>query len=305
MSMLEWRHVKDTPSPIECYPEAIVIKGKVYVGGGTVEKYNSGTVLAYDIEHDNWDILPKYDYFWFGMTTVNNQLVVVGGTANERTNLLGIWNEESQQWTHPFPPMNEVRSGPAVVTYNNRWMVVAGGFDGKDYLQSVEILNINAGKWFHGAPLPKSHMQYKLSSTIIGNMWYIMNGFGPTASDGVLYASLDNLVTTSSFSAAHRVQSPWIHVPTCTALPLEGSTVIALNGALVAVGGTGDDRNTCLFIYRPESKSWIKAGEMPIGRYQCACVVLPDDELFVVGGNGSTTNCQVSIAKLKPNSASL
>ena len=35
--------------------------------------------------------------------------------------------------------MYEARGGPAVVTYNNRWMVVARGFDGRSALESVEI----------------------------------------------------------------------------------------------------------------------------------------------------------------------
>lgn len=287
------------PSPMEVYPEAVVIKGKVYVGGGTVEKFNSGTVMVYDIEHDDWSILPKYDYFWFCMTTVNNQLVLVGGTANERTNRLGVWNEESQKWTYPFPPMNEIRSGAAVVTYNNRWMVVAGGFDGKETLDSVELLDINAGKWFDSTPLPESHKQYKLSSVIIGNMWYLANVIGPAAAEGVLCASLDDLIaTTVSPSGANLAAQPiWRLLPTCATFPLEGSAATTLNGALVIVGG-GDDRSKCLSVYQPESQSWVKVGEIPIGRYQCTCAILPGGELFVVGGNGNTSNnCQVSIAK--------
>ena len=302
MPMLEWRRAKDMPSSIDCYPEVLIIKGKVYIGGGTVEKFHSGTVMAYDIQHDDWEVLPRYEFMWFSMTTVNDQLILVGGTAlNERTDLIGVWNQESQQWTNPLPRMNQIRSGSAVVTYNNKWMVVAGGFDGRDSIQSVEILNIDAEKWFYSAPLPKKQRPHKPSSTVIGNMWYIMNGFGPTASDGVLCASLDDLVTTTSFSGGNIIQSPWMQVPTCTSLSLEGSTAIALNGKLVAVGG-GDDRSKCLFIYQPDSKSWVKAGEMPIGRYQCGCAVLPNDELLVAGGNGNTSDCRVSIAKFSPNS---
>jgi hypothetical protein len=41
---------------------------------------------------------------------------------------------------------------------------VAGGFDGRDALESVEILDIVAGKWSLGASMPLSHKQYKLST---------------------------------------------------------------------------------------------------------------------------------------------
>lgn len=309
MPILEWRCARDVPSSADAYPEAVVIQGKVYVGGGTIERFNSGTVLVYDIENDDWKTLPRYEYFWFGMTVVNDQLVLVGGTVNERTNKLGVWNEAEQKWTHPFPPMNQTRSGAAVITYNNRWIVVAGGFDGINSLQSVEILDINAGKWFHGEPLPESHKQYKLSSTIIGNMWYLVHGFGPTTEGGVLCTSLDDLITTTvatlavSNPVSHDQPQPavsvWRLLPSRTIVPLEGCAATTLNGALIIVGG-GNNRSKCLSVYQQESESWVKFGEMPIGRYQCTCATLPGGELFVVGGNGSDkSNCKVSIAKPK------
>ena len=287
---LEWRRAQDIPYPMDYYPEAIVVEGKVYVGGGSSEY--SETVMVYSIESDQWSLLPPYQFFWFGMTTVNNQLVLVGGTSiadlKERTNLLGVWNEESQKWTHPFPPMNLTRSGPAVVTCSNRWIVVAGGFDGSDSLQSVEILDIPFGKWFHGASMPITHKQYKLTSAVIGNMWFLIDGFGYT--ERVLYASLGDLITTAPLSVVAPTQPIWRLLPTI--FKLEGSAATTLNGALLAVGG-GDHRRKCL-IYQPSSKSWIKVGEMPIGRHQCTCAILPNGELFVVGGS---TNCQVNIAK--------
>lgn len=289
---LEWRRAKDMPYSMDYYPEAVVIEGKVYIGGGSGS--SDETVMVYGIEQDEWSLLPPYQFYWFGMTSVNNQLVLVGGTADERTKLLGVWDEESQIWTHPFPPMNVARSGPAVITYNKRWMVVAGGFDGRSALESVEILDVVAGKWFHGASMPLSHQQYKLSTTVIGNMWYLMDGFGYT--ERVLCASLDDLITTASLSVVTPTQPLWRLLPII--FSLEGSTAITLHGALIALGGS-HIRSKCLYAYQPSSKSWVKAGEMPIERHQCACAVLPSDELFIVGGSahGSTSCCQVNIAK--------
>ena len=272
---------------MDYYPEAIVVEGKVYVGGGSSE--SSETVMVYSIEGDEWSLLPPYQFFWFGMTVVNNRLVLVGGTVKERTNLLGVWNEESQKWTHLIPPMNLARSGPAVVTCNNRWMVVAGGFDGRSCLQSVEILDIPSGKWFHGASMPITHRQYKLSSAVIGDTWYLIDGFGYT--ERVLYASLGDLIKTAPLSVVVPTQPIWRLLPTI--FKLEGSTATTLNGALLALGG-GDHRSKCLVYQHDSSNSWVKIGEMPIGRHECACAILPNGELFVVGGS---TSCQVNIAK--------
>ena len=298
---LEWRRAKDMPYSMIYYPEAVVIGGKVYVGGGSesgpgsVVYGSDETVMVYNIEQDEWSLLPPYQFYWFGMTSLNNQLVLVGGTdtADERTHLLGVWSEESQKWTHPFPPMNVARSGPAVVTYNRRWIVVAGGFDGGGSLESVEILDIVAGKWFHGAPMPPSHKHYKLSTAVIGNMWYLVNGFSDT--EGVLFASLDDLITTASLSVTPTQPQVWNLLP--TTLSLEGTTATTLHGALIALGGRHIQK--CLYAYQPSRKSWIKAEEMPIDRRQCACTILPSGELFIVGGyaRGIGTSCCVDIGK--------
>ena len=294
---LEWKRVENMPYSMTYYPEAVVIEGKVYVGGGSISGSSAEIVTVYDVEKDEWSLLPPYQYYWFGMTTINSQLVLVGGVAEseERTNLLGVWNKESQKWMHSFPPMKNARSGPAVVTYNNRWIVVAGGYYGWGALESVEILDAAAGKWFCGSSMPLSHKQYKLSTAVIGNMWYLIDGFGCT--ERVLCASLDELITTASLSVVAPTQALWRLLPVI--FSLEGSTATSLHGALVVLGGS-HVRSKCLYAYQPSSKSWVKTGEMPIERHQCACAILSSGDLFIVGGSpraDGTSCCEVYIGK--------
>ena len=63
------------------YPQAVVLKGKVYVGGGSAINNNQNTiVMCYDIEHNQWTILPEYNcILYFAMTAINEELVLVGG----------------------------------------------------------------------------------------------------------------------------------------------------------------------------------------------------------------------------------
>ena len=49
----------------------------------------------------------------------------------------------------------------------------------------------------------------------------------------------------------------------------------------MTVEGNG---NSAIYNYQPSSRSWVKAGDLPIKRWQCACTVLPNGEIFVVGG---------------------
>ena len=87
--------------------------------------------------------------------------------------------------------------------------------------------------------------------------------------------------------------SPWQSLPDT---PLPQSTALAINGALLAIGGNLL-RSKDIYHYRPRSRSWMKAGELPIGRSMCACAVLLSGEMFVAGGLGG--NKRVDIASLE------
>ena len=114
------------------YPRVVVFKEMVYIGGGNASPDRERTVMVYDPKQDSYDTLPPYTFKWFSMAVVNNQLVLVGGKdvqTDKVTNKLGVWNEESKRWTHPLPPMTTACNSPSVVTHNNRWLLVMGGYD--------------------------------------------------------------------------------------------------------------------------------------------------------------------------------
>ena len=43
-----------------------------------------------------------------------------------------------------------------------------------------------------------------------------------------------------------------------------------------------------IHLYQPNSKKWVKAGELLAGRGACACIVLPRQEILVAGGYTET-----------------
>ena len=107
--------------------QAVVIGSDVYVGGGGGE--NAETVMVYSLQTGTWRTLPPYESWLFGMAVVNNQLVLVGGwstSTRQVTNVLGLWDERSQTWTHPFPVMPTARHSLSVISYQ-KWLVTAGG----------------------------------------------------------------------------------------------------------------------------------------------------------------------------------
>ena len=278
-----------------------MFKEKVYTGGGEASSdREKQTVVVYDPKWDSYDTLPPYTCNYFSMAVVNDQLVLVGGVdvqTDKVTNKLGVWNEQSRRWTHPLPPMTTACSSPSVATHNNRWLVVMGGHGGKDYLSRVNVLDTTEpGQWYHAASLPQPC--YNISLATIGNTCYLLGGFtkGSAASIKVISVCLDDLisqaVSQSASASAPPTPSPWQSLPDT---PLERSTALAFNGALLTVGGYGG--STAIYHYQPSSRSWIKARKLPSGRSQCTCTVLPSGDLYVTGGVYAAT--RVDIASLQ------
>ena len=270
----------------------VVLKGKVYIGGGHAnDEVEMRTVIVYDPLEDSCSALPHYAYYRFSMAVMNNQLVLVGGEDSESyiCTKLGVWNEPSKRWTYPLPPMTTACYRPTVVTHKDRWLIVTGGA-GHHRLTRVEILDTFSKQWHHSAPMPETlGCSYTLTATI-GSTCYLMGGYLNTRSayNRVLSVSLDELVSQANVSkpvsaTSPPTPSPWQTLPDT---PLEFSTPLALNGILLAIGGRvtlGDKPNNTIYAYHPERKEWVKAGEMPVGRAKCSCIVLPSGEIMVAG----------------------
>ena len=279
--------------------QAVVIGSDVYVGGG--EGQNAATVMVYSLQTGTWRTLPPYESRYFGMAVVNNQLVLVGGqskSTRQVTNVLGLWGERSQTWTHPFPVMPTARDSLSVISYQ-KWLVTAGGNDGRGSSSNkVELLDTLSGQWYEGSPLPKGCTQ--MSSAISGNMWYLSGGNFEVGPEGYTCTSIPNkhilsvcldvlisqAVSQSAGTTSPPTPSPW---QTLTELPVEDSTALIIRGSLLTVGG---GYSSAIHLYLPSRKSWVKVSDLATQR--CACIVLPSGEIFVAGTSTSRLGYSIS-----------
>ena len=288
------------------YPQAVVFKEKLYIGGWNASSdERRQTVVVYDPKQDSHDTLPPYRYQYFAMVVVNNQLVLVGGWDIENikeTDKLGVWNEHSSSWTHSLPSLTTGCYRPSVATHN-KWLVVMGGCVGRTLHSKVQVLDtMDSRQWYEAAPLPQPCTPPL--PAIIGNMCYLLGGYmysnGFKPSKKVFSVCLDDLISqaislpASAASAPPNMPSPWRSLPDS---PLTESTALAFNGALLAIGGDSS-MSTCtaIYHYQPSSRSWIEAEDLPSKlSSQCTCVVLPSGDLYVIGG-GVGTVAQMHIA---------
>ena len=256
--------------------QAVVIQGMVYVGGGDTGNDNKYKVMVYDIHSGEWATLPPYKTCFFGMTVIDNQLVLVGGkeVGGAYSKVLGAWRAASKEWVHPYPDMPTARHSCSAVTYKE-WLVVAGGISEKGgILTSVEVMNTSNKQWSTAPPLPVRWSEMK--AAIVGDMCYFMSG----VTKKVFSVSLQALLNPKSSS--ERDRQIWKEI---SELDVIYSTPFSISGSLFALGGrkAGKDLTT-IQLYQPETGKWLKVGDLPHPRCQCTSAMINDREMMVVGG---------------------
>ncbi|XP_064389621.1 traf2 and NCK-interacting protein kinase-like isoform X5 [Halichondria panicea] len=277
---LKWRRGKNMPIKMGSSVQSVVIGDMVYVGGGNAVSDRDGCTVM-KLEQNQWTKLPEYTAKWFAMTSHANRLVLVGGLDtrnNKRTNQFSIF--ESEEWTHPYPLMNIARYSSTAVSFNNH-IIVAGGVDGKGQTSSVEVLDVASRRWYIAQSLPNPRAVLK--STVIGNTLYLMGGFDHTrrATKTVHHVDLNELIA----KALSNLDTPTLW-QTLQEVPLERSAPLSIGRSLLTVGGANDKilTSSSIHLYQPDTRRWVKVGDLPTARYYSTCSALPNGEVIVAGG---------------------
>ena len=278
---LDWRRGPDMPVAMSEYIQSVQINDTVYVGGGwTDRREDAYIVMAYNKQSCQWHTLPLYSTRGFAMTTINNKLVVVGGRNREDSDSgeLGEWQPDSNQWTHPFPPMPTFSWLHSATSYKH-WLVVAGGCHVVRLQTSVEVLDVSNMQWSTGPSTPTPWRSMK--STTVGDTWYLMGGRceGVHWSPDVYSVSLEALVSHSSSDSSNI----WNKLPS---LNCTQSCPLNIGGSLLAVGGEdmkSEKPVSTIQRYVPETNTWVQAGQLPHAVRNCTCI-MTSDKVHVMGG---------------------
>ena len=273
--------------------QSVQVQGTLYVGGGdTADNDTDYVVMTYDISPGKWTTLPPYSTRYFGMTSVDDHLVLVGGKASDgdRSKVIGVWSEDGKRWTHPYSDMTTPRSSCSAVTHEE-WLIVAGGNSGGGkLLSSVEIMNTVTEQWYTGPPTLIAWEDMK--TVVVDDICYFMGGYIEDGDANSVYSiSLPVLVSHlfSQFISDSSVKDTpwdtqiWKELPQ---LPVECAAPLSTSGSLLAVGGVDEDGEAvnALHLYQPDAGKWVKVADMPTPRYACTCIMTSDDELLVAGG---------------------
>ena len=290
ITKLRWKEGKRAPERM--------FRGAAVVDGNTVYVNSAGSHKVYSCQMTSqgmlWSTLPDNHYELFSLAVIDGLLTCVGGRSGgygrSRTNTLHSLTGEGckRQWSEVFAPMPTARSQTASVT-TEQALVVAGGFDGRKNLDTVEMMNIATKQWTIAQHLP--HLFGVISGTICGDQLYLGGGYDRKGdeSKSVLTCSLTDLLPPQSlgirlctFSLPTK-PGVWWEIKN---LPVTRSTLTTLGGHLLAIGGKSDshDITAAVHHYNHQTDSWHVISKMKNKRCQSLSAVHPEDQLLIVGG---------------------
>ena len=261
-----------------------------------------GETYSYSYFTRTWSELPRYPCWDSSLAVVNGLLTAIGGRGprNKLFSLITRLVESSRakpvkqrrcdkskdsppstdrKWVEHYPPMPTKRSHTTAITTQDH-LIVAGGVSRANRLNTVEVMNTQTLVWSTAAKLPQPG--YSATATICGDRLYILGGFGEYKhTKSVLTCSLTKLLLTCSVKP---LDSVWTFVSDA---PVYHSTCAAVDGELIAVGGEDENGKTTTAIheYNPTTDMWNFVMDMPTARKLCLVIVLPPNEVIVVGGD--------------------
>ena len=264
-------------------PQVVKIEDCVYVGGGMGK--DIGEVLLFNIRKDTWTPLPPCPTIQHGLTTLDSELIAVGGRIGD-ADVNTVYIFRGNTWTEVLPPMPTPRSNLSAVSHDNRIIIAAGGEKQLDrkgasmWINKVEIYIKESEFWFSANPL--SFRVCAFTMCVISDECYILGG--TTTSDKVstvLHATVSSLLSYSTQPTWKQLQKP--HPLSCTS-PVE------LNGRLVTMGGSPHPirrrgtKHISMYDFATDTWQVCKNGTLPVPLYRAGVVKLDSNQVMIVGG---------------------
>ena len=278
--------IQETPDNVVCgsLPGSLVgVKsGSSAVDDNMAYFRPAGSRIVYGFKDQNkqWCLMPEHPLDEFTIVCVDGVLTSVGGFNDGWFSNSGskvVYSFIDNKWVRHFPPMPTGCRVPAAV-YTESILVVAGGLGITIGIATVAVLNTLTKQWSKSTSLPFA--MYQASAAICGDHIYVASGFLTPVREKytILRCSLKALVQSKpKLTAWEKITS----VVGCR------SSLITINGRLLAVGGTDhDDRpKKDILEYEPATNSWNFVGQTTVARSSCLATVLPSNKLMVVGGD--------------------
>ncbi len=275
-----WKNLAALPYP-RSNASVVSYGNQIYVLGGVNSQGVSAGFDRFDPQTNKWTILtpmPKAVYD-VRAAVINGLIYVPGGKLTpddpKPTDILEIYDTISGQW-HSGPPLPIPLSAYGLVAYEGE-LYVFGGWDGKEYRNTVYSYNPSSDTWQARTPMPTA--RGFCGAVEAAGKIYVIGGINKnqTVDANEIYSpALDNNST-----------NPW---QTGFPIPQSHSTVQAATIAdtIYVFGSDAQKGNREGLIYFPQTDSWqsIEASPKPLGEgFGLAAI---GTNLFFIGGKSGS-----------------
>ena len=278
---------------------ATVINTTLYITGGWCPNNtrNNDNVYKYQLDKDQWSVLPPLQQFYGIPVNTDDQLTVIGGkhsTTYEPTAQVTTFTDN--KWTNTYPNLSVARDLPAVVPYH-QYVIVAGGLatgDDDTPVDTIEVLDITMCHWMIvNTHLPKP--MYWISATICANSFTIVgySGTGYKRYNETFLIPIDEIISQqqqtqqSLTSSTDKDNTKWHRLADA---PYWKTAQVPNTSPPVIIGGTvAQEINTVIdiTIYDDTKNIWKKIASLPINCANTTVAVI-NDCIIVMGGASDT-----------------
>ena len=300
---LKWTTCSKLPTAMY-QAHATVINNSVYVTGGYCPNDTSNiyNVYKYELDNNQWSVLPPLQQCYGIPVNINDELTVIGGRHStppyKPTALVTTYSDN--RWNDTYPNLSVARSLPAAVPYHQYVIVAGGKGDDGNVLDSIEVLDITKCHWMIvNTHLPKP--MYRISATTCGDSFTIV---GYTGTDKKRYSETF-IIPVSKLIQQHQQQQQQQQQQTQQSLtssadkdntkwhqladaPYWKTSLVPDTSPPVIIGGS-KQYNTVndITIYDDTANRWDKITALPVN---CAwtTVAVINDSIIVMGGCSDT-----------------
>jgi len=259
---------------------AVLCDGKVYIGGG----YEVGRPLyridVYTPANNSWSPSINTTYYYFSMTTLNNQLITAGGRdrSDKVTNkIFSLDGDHLKEYTRMITP----RWLTTAAGHKGTMIITGGRDDQYRKLSTTELFDSNTGQWYTTSNLPLPHSG--LHSVIIDNILYLLGGSKQDGMSPVVFSAPLDTLSSHQLKWSLQQDTPWCH-----------SVPVSIQGRhLLTVGGVKKIGSSyvCTSNIHMFNKVWEFIGQIPSARSVPAVVSIADNKIVVVGGYDNKVHC--------------
>ena len=269
---------------------ATVINSTLYITGGYCPNdiRNNYNVYKYELDKNQWSVLPPLQQCYGVPVNVNDQLTIIGGRNrnNKLTNLVTTYDDNN--WNNTYPNLSVARLEPAVVPYHQYVIVAGGQGDDDNVLDSIEVFDITKSHWM----IVNTHLpvpMYCISATICADSFTIVGYSADNKhSNGAFIIPIDDIISLpqqtqqSLTSSTDKDNTKWHELADA---PYWKTALVPNTSPPIIIGGHDKQYNTVndITIYDDTSNKWNKISSLPINCVWTTVAVI-NQSIIVMGG---------------------